>query len=241
MSLLLAATGAFTAGLAGSAHCLAMCGALSLGMARASPARLSFVLARQFGRVFAYTLAGAAMGGFGQALLSVSSGGALRLALQILFALSWLWLAARLLKPDLRLPWASTLGVRAWSRLQPLTRHVLPADTPARAFVLGGLWGFMPCGLSYAMLMIAATQGSALGGAAIMAAFGTATTFGLSLLDLGGRRLDRGRLSSGVRYAGAAVAIVLAVGSLWLPIRHRGHSHDHAVSMALDPTDYCVK
>jgi sulfite exporter TauE/SafE len=241
MSLAVATVAAFTAGLAGAAHCLAMCGAISVALSRASPPQAGFVVARQLGRVASYTLAGAAMGGLGQTLLLVGQSGTLRLALQVLFALSWLWLAARLIRPNLRLPWASEIGGRLWSRLQPLTRRFLPASTAPRAFALGALWGFMPCGLSYAMLMIAATQGSALGGAAIMAAFGLASTFALGALDLGARRVDQVRLSPWLRGLGAAVALALAGLSLWLPYKYRGHAHDHAVSMALAGDDYCVK
>jgi sulfite exporter TauE/SafE len=241
MSLAVATAAAFTAGLAGSAHCLAMCGAISVALSRTSPPRTGFVVARQLGRVASYTLAGAAMGGLGQTLLFVGQSGTLRLALQILFALSWLWLALRLLRPRSRLPWVSEIGSRIWTRLQPLTGRLLPAATAPRAFALGALWGFMPCGLSYAMLMIAATQGSAPGGALIMAAFGFASTFALGALDLGARRADPGMLSPWLRRLGAAVALALAVLSLWLPYRHRGHAHDHAVSMALAGDDYCLK
>lgn len=241
MSLVIAAGAAFAAGLAGSAHCLAMCGAISLALSRASPPRPAFVIARQLGRASAYTLAGALMGGLGQAVLAVGHSGPLRLLLQVLFALSWLWLAARLLKPNLRLPWASNVGARIWTRLQPLTRSFLPATTLPRAFVLGGLWGFMPCGLSYALLMIAATQGSAPGGAAIMGAFGVASMFALAALDLGARRVDQANVAPWMRGTGAALAVALAVISLWIPIKHRGHAHDNAISWALSGDDYCVK
>ena len=241
MSLLVATVAAFAAGLAGAAHCLAMCGVISVTLARTSPPRVGFVVARQLGRVSAYTFAGAVIGGIGQTLLFIGHSGLLRLALQLLFALSWLWLAARLLKPNLRLPWVSTFAGRLWQRLQPWTRNFLPATTPARAFALGALWGFMPCGLSYAMLAIAATQGSALGGAAIMAAFGIASTFALGALDLGVGRVDRIGRSPWLRRTGAAIALALAVLSVWVPYRHRGHAHDLAVSMAIAGDDYCVQ
>lgn len=241
MSLAIASIAAFSAGLAASAHCLAMCGAISVALSRASPPRAGFVIARQLGRVAAYSLAGAAMGGLGQTVLIIGQSGTLRLTLQVLFAASWVWLAARLLKPNLRLPWASALAGRLWSKLQPWTRGFLPATTPPRAFAIGALWGFMPCGLSYAMLMIAATQGSALGGAAIMVAFGAASTFALGALDLGALRTDAVRRSPWLRRTGAACALALAALSLWIPWQHRGHAHDYAVSMALAGDDYCVK
>ncbi|MCC6561424.1 MAG: sulfite exporter TauE/SafE family protein [Xanthomonadales bacterium] len=240
MSYLPAAFAAFVAGLAASAHCLAMCGAISVALARSSPPRARFVFARQFGRVGAYTLAGAAIGGFGQGLLFVGGAGKARLLLQLLFALSWLWLAARLLRPGLQLPGAARAGSAAWARLQPLTRRLLPASTPLRAALLGGLWGFLPCGLSYAMLLVAGAQGSLTGGAAVMAAFGSATVLPLSLLDLGGQRIDRGRLAPTLRWFAATLAIALALLSLWLPLQHRGHAHPTSVWMALSGADYCL-
>ncbi len=241
MSLLLAAAAAFLAGLAGAAHCLAMCGAISLTLARTSPPSAGFVLARQLGRVSAYTLAGAVIGGFGQGLLFAGGNGVGRLLLQLLFALSWLWLAARLLVPGLHLPVAARVGASIWARLQPWTRRFLPASTPLRAYALGGLWGFMPCGLSYAMLLVAAAQASLLGGAVVMAGFGLATVLPLSLLDLGGRQLDRTRLGPALRYAAATVAIALAVLGLWLPLQHRGHAHHVGVWMSIAGDDYCLQ
>ena len=40
---------------------------------------------------------------------------------------------------------------------------------------LGAIWGFVPCGLVYAALTLAATAGGALGGALTMLAFGAGT------------------------------------------------------------------
>ena len=241
MSALLAIGAAFVAGLAGAVHCMAMCGAISVTLARASPVQARFVIARQLGRVGAYTLAGAAIAGFGQVLLHVLDSAALRIGLQCLFAASWLWLAARLLRPQMHVRWAARVGQRIWSQLQPWTRHFLPANNLPKAFALGALWGFMPCGLSYAMLLIAATQGTAFGGAAIMASFGLATTFGLSALDLGARHVDHARMQPAVRWGAALMAIALAGVTLWYPIAHHGHAHQQALGWAMTGSDYCTQ
>ena len=50
-----------------------------------------------------------------------------------------------------------------------------------------------------------------------------------------------GVVTAQLRGAGAACALALAALSLWIPSRHRGHAHDHAVSMALAGDDYCVQ
>jgi uncharacterized protein len=45
----------------------------------------------------------------------------------------------------------------------------------AGALGLGLAWGWLPCGLSYSMLLLAATTASATAGALVMAAFGVGT------------------------------------------------------------------
>jgi sulfite exporter TauE/SafE len=68
-----------------------------------------------------------------------------------------------------------SIGARLWGRVSPLTRRFLPLRTPLHALVLGGLWGFMPCGLLYGALALAASAESPTLGAATMGAFGIAT------------------------------------------------------------------
>jgi sulfite exporter TauE/SafE len=67
------------------------------------------------------------------------------------------------------------VGRRLWRHISPLTRSFLPADTMPRAFVVGGLWGWLPCGLTYGVLAIALVSGSGARGAALMLAFGLGT------------------------------------------------------------------
>lgn len=57
----------------------------------------------------------------------------------------------------------------------PLWRAVQPLRKKGNAYVPGLAWGFIPCGLVYGALAAAASAGSALGGAAAMAAYGLGT------------------------------------------------------------------
>ena len=50
----------------------------------------------------------------------------------------------------------------------------MPADTVPKAFALGTLWGWLPCGLVYSILFTALLTGNTLSGAAVMLAFGLA-------------------------------------------------------------------
>ena len=44
-------------------------------------------------------------------------------------------------------------GGRIWRRIEPLGRRFLPVTTPYRAFALGLVWGWLPCGLVYSVLI----------------------------------------------------------------------------------------
>ncbi len=63
-------------------------------------------------------------------------------------------------------------------------------NTLPRAFAVGTLWGWLPCGLTYSVLTIALVSGGAADGATLMLAFGMGT---LPNLLLAGMLLRRAR------------------------------------------------
>jgi hypothetical protein len=108
---------------------------------------------------------------------------------------------------------------RLWQTLQPLQRQLLPANTAGRRFLLGMLWGWLPCGLSATLLTAAWLSASAIHGALTMTAFGLGTLpVMLPLTWAGsriGQRLHRGRAR---QLAGLLViaAGLLTLGAPWL-------------------------
>jgi uncharacterized protein len=138
---------------------------------------LPLVLAFNGGRILSYGVAGATAGmlGSGAGVLLMSDAMPFRLALfliaNIIMLLTGLYIAG----------WTSGLapleraGQYLWRHLSPLTNKFLPVETLPQAALLGGLWGWIPCGLVYAMLVVALASGSALNGAATMIAFGLGT------------------------------------------------------------------
>lgn len=174
---------AFLVGLLGGVHCVGMCGgivgALTFGLpdaVRQSPRRmLPFLLVYNLGRILSYVLAGALLGGIvtlaGQ-LLSIHrwQQGLLVLAAAFMLLLGlyiggW-WQG--LLKLE-------QLGGRLWRHLEPLGRSLLPVRGLPQAFLLGLLWGWLPCGLVYSVLIWAMASGSAASGALLMFGFGLGT------------------------------------------------------------------
>jgi len=101
-------------------------------------------------------------------------------------------------------------GSMLWQHIQPLTRSLFPIATPARALLLGTLWGWLPCGLVYSVLVTALASGHAQSGALIMLAFGLGTLPSLLAIGLFWERCRHWVQSPTVRLA--AGLIVMAFG-----------------------------
>ncbi|NNJ79518.1 MAG: sulfite exporter TauE/SafE family protein, partial [Xanthomonadales bacterium] len=66
-------------------------------------------------------------------------------------------------------------GAGLWKRIMPIATRVSQRHDWLGRTALGVLWGFLPCGLVYTILITAASTGSAGSGAAVMFAFGLGT------------------------------------------------------------------
>jgi len=237
----------FFIGLLGGVHCLGMCGSIvgvftaqipkpspepfpasGGGADRLTPlgardamfsgARWPYHLAYNSGRVASYTLAGALAGALGQAGLLLRDVVPVQ---HLLFALSSLMLIA--LGLYLAGIWSMVRRIERagnvlWRHIQPLTRGLLPVTTPARALLLGALWGWLPCGLVYSVLVTALASGQAQSGALIMLAFGLGTLPNLLAIGLFWERARRWaqsprvRMIAGLLVAGFGVYGLIKVG-----------------------------
>lgn len=199
----------FLVGLLGGGHCVGMCGgivgALSLG-----GARFSLHLAYNAGRIASYAAAGALAGAFGSASQLLAGQLPARLALYLFANFMLVLLGLYLMGATRSLRWIERAGHRIWQRLRPLTRHFLPARTPAQAFPLGLLWGWLPCGMVYGALATALSSGSAGRGAGLMLAFGLGTLPTLLLAGALAVRLNEFLARPVIRFS--AGLLVLAMG-----------------------------
>ncbi len=108
--------------------------------------------------------------------------------------------------------WIERAGEPLWRWIARVARRFVPVRSPAHAFALGLLWGWMPCGLVYAAMAGAVTSGSASGGAAATAAFGLGTLPMLVALGSAASAIARAARVRWVR-AGAGV-VLIALGLL---------------------------
>ena len=210
-------------GLAASGHCLVMCGGISAALGAVTARRgdggmrHDLLAGYQIGRVLAYTLAGLLFSGIAGSLIAVLDIERVRFVLRALSAIALLTGAA-VAFGALRDPGRSA-GNALWSRLAPHGRRLFPVTTLPRALAFGTLWGWMPCGFVYTVLLIATTTLDPLHGAATMAAFGLGTTPALVAGALGAQRFAAFGTRSATRKVAGAVLLagaVLTLAGPWL-------------------------
>ena len=201
---------AFFIGLLGAGHCIVMCGGITSMLTSALPqnqatqvidvlshkpeltasrqpplwqSKTFLVFFYNFGRIMSYSLIGAIIGYTGS--LAARNAGmplaGLRLVAGVFLILLGLYMGQWLM-------WLNrieALGKGLWQYISPLSKKVIPVDTPIKALGLGAIWGWLPCGLVYSTLTWSLASGSAFSGAATMFFFGLGTLPALLTMSLG--------------------------------------------------------
>ena len=223
----------FLLGLAGSAHCVVMCGGVSSALDRALPDGgrhpIGSHVLYAVGRVATYALFGAVAGVAGAALAQTLGLGAVadvqvvvRVCVGLLLIALGLGLAG--FRGFRRL---EHLGLSLWRRVRPLTRRAARLPGSLRALALGALWGFLPCAMVYGALLAAAATASPGQGALFMLAFGLGTV--PAVLAIGAfasglwARLGHQNLRRGSAFAIVVCGVWTLLGSGAL--HSLGHAH----------------
>ena len=174
---------ALLAGFFGGLHCIGMCGGVTGAMVLGIPKESRrgrdiwpYLLNYNLGRILTYTTLGVLTGFLGHQageLIGQYNG--------------WLWL--RILAGGLMVAmglylagWWSGLihleklgGQLVWQKLRPLGGQLLPVVSPAGALPFGLVWGLLPCGLIYTMLVWSLASGCWWQGGLFLLSFGIGT------------------------------------------------------------------
>ena len=221
---------ALLAGLAGSGHCVAMCGGIAAALGAGGAAGRAQPLAYNLGRITSYAVAGAIMGALGAGVLSLAAIATLRGAAQVFAGVALVTVGAQLALGR-RFAWIERAGHVVWRALGPLARGALSARTFAGAFRTGLVWGWLPCGMAYAMLLLAAANLDPARGAPTMLAFGIGTLPALLAVGHGASGIvalaRRPAWRAGIGVAVIALGVA-SVSAPWLPMQH------HALLALLD-------
>ena len=180
----------FVTGLAGSLHCLGMCGPLVLAYSlrlvpesngpSAQPrnlftAGLKHHVLFQAGRITTYVLLGAAaagmvrLGGLNPSLSGLRTGAVIAGGLVMIF---FGVLTLKLIKPVL--PFIIPLTQKNGFSARLMRTHLHSRQLSSK-WILGFAAGFLPCMFSWAMIVKAAITADVISGAMIMASFGLGT------------------------------------------------------------------
>lgn len=242
---------AFVVGLLGAGHCFGMCGGISAALAFAvDNVRLKkwIIAFYNLGRISSYTFVGAVLGLFGEGLRSGLNSGlgagiaangmqfpwlrimaALLLVLMGFYITGW-WKALILLE---------RAGQGLWRFIQPLGSKLMPVKSLPQAYLLGLLWGWLPCGLVYSALAFSATEASPLNSALTMLAFGLGTFPAVFLGGLASQQLKRLLQSRPLQIVSGVTLIVFGLWTAYMPLQHYwGHSHhSHQLMQDVESND----
>lgn len=219
---------AFMTGLLGGTHCIGMCGGISAALSFALPAEMrtgprlfGYQLAYNIGRLLTYGILGVMVGLLGQHLIAPLAG------------MMWLRLLAGLFMVAMGLYLAGwwnglarleRIGGGAWRFMEPLRKHLFPVNHPLKAVLVGGAWGFLPCGLVYSALTLSLARSDAAMSGLMMVAFGLGTLPFLLLTGTLAAEVRQVLQRPGVRQG--AGLLVIAFG-IWTAMPFF-KAHDHA-------------
>lgn len=187
-------TAALLAGLLGGGHCVGMCGgivgAVTMTLPGSKP-KLPFVLAYNLGRIGSYGVAGGIAGAVGASSFFLDHVLPVEKVLYALASLMLVLLGLYLAGIWRVLTRLEALGGRLWQHLQPYSKRLLPVRTLPQSLMLGVLWGWLPCGLVYSVLVAAVATGSPVQGGLLMLAFGLGTLPTLLAMGMAAVRLKK--------------------------------------------------
>ena len=204
----------FFMGMMGGPHCISMCGApCSVISAQGSRQIWQFHL----GRILGYGILG------GVAAYSVNNLAWLSnqtMSIHPLWTffhgIIFIWGFVMLLYAKQH-QWIDHMGESIWNVMQKLSK-ILRSN-----FLLGMLWAFMPCGLLYSALLVAALTLNILNGTISMMFFAAGTSISLIVSPIIWLKIKNGKLwlneTQGMRIAGLLLMIA-ASWAIWMDLIH---------------------
>ncbi len=214
---------AFITGLLGGVHCIGMCGGIvgMLSLSQQSTTQkpsliqqLPILLAYNLGRIAGYITAGALMGALGAGLINLSGLDQTKKILFVIAALFMLLLGLYLAGLWNTLSIVEHLGAKLWKHIEPISRRFIPVNTVQQAIPLGFLWGWLPCGLVYTILIMSLSAGGAIEGALLMLSFGLGTLPNLLAMGVIAGRLSKWTRHPTVRLLVGFLVMIMAVMTL---------------------------
>ena len=206
-------------GIFSSMHCIGMCGSiigtLTLSLKpeiREKKSKLyPYVLTYNLGRITSYTIAGILIGAIEFILTRPLGEGHGHRVLQILSALIMAGAGFYIAGWFPQFAYIEKSGSWIWKKLEPLGRKLIPVQTLTHGYLFGMVWGWIPCGLVYSTLALAATTGDVVKSTLTMLFFGLGTLPAVMGLGIMASSLARLAKMERFRQAVGVMFIILAL------------------------------
>lgn len=214
----------FMVGLLGSAHCFGMCGGIAAAMGAGSiePGASKWQAFRKalvfnLGRIGSYALLGAIVGTIVGSVGHIVELKQWGISLRLLTAVMIFFIGLQYLTNKSYFGWLERGGGKLWqnlTKMMPAKRNSEAAINPAwNTFRTGLLWGWLPCGLVYTVLLTAAASGATFHAALIMLAFGVGTLPALTSITVAGPLLSQLRSSLQAR---RVIGMAMMLFAIWI-------------------------
>ncbi|MCP4046695.1 MAG: sulfite exporter TauE/SafE family protein [Gammaproteobacteria bacterium] len=231
---------AFFVGLLGSGHCFGMCGGIAAGLgslpvqndadARAKPRALSAFLFN-VGRILSYACLGLVSAWLLSRVGKVLNVPQWSMVLRFLTAFMIFLIGLQYLLNWNTLAFIEKAGAKVWKHVLPLAVRASSLPGGTGRLLLGLLWGLLPCGLVYSVLLTASAAGSSISGASVMLAFGIGTLpsmLGMSLAAPALAAMLNDRWTK--KLMGAALILLAVISVSLMVIKMQGKQHHHHLS-----------
>jgi sulfite exporter TauE/SafE len=213
-----------------------MCGGIAVAAGQANRQNLNNNAAQraielgfwQLGRVTSYAVIGALVGAFGAFFLSAVPFAFLRTTAFVMANLMLIALGLYIAQLWSGMTKVERMGQLIWKFIAPLASATLVPQTPKRRnrfkqiannFRAGAIWGWLPCGLVYSMLITASVTGSAANASLWMIAFGLGTIPALWLASMASHQAGNFFKQTAVR---KTAGLLIAAFGLWGLLRVTG-------------------
>lgn len=210
---------AFIVGILGGVHCVGMCGgivgALSFSVTPQNKTPWSILVAYNIGRLGSYTVAGLLAGILGATILAVIPLAKMQMLLLLLAGFFMSLMGLYLANWWQLLRHVERFGSRFWKIIEPAGRKLLPVHSTGQALFLGMIWGWLPCGLVYSVLIWSMSSGSGQSGALLMLSFGLGTLPNVLAMGVFANRLQGFARHRLVKQIAGSLLIAFGVLMCW--------------------------
>jgi len=205
-----------------------MCGGIAGALSASLPASIrnnrrdliSFIVTYNLGRISSYAMAGFIVGIFSEVVFHFLNNELIQWIAKVMAVLVLLIIGLHLLGVFQRMSTLEAYGRKIWRLLQPVGQRLLPVNNLKQAFLFGMVWGWLPCGLVYTMLLWTMASGGPIQGAATMFAFGVGTFPTLILAGVLSSWIFKGNTLKIIRRSSGAILISIAILTLFIPAHH---------------------